>query len=574
MEADISESVASQSSVSPVVNNDDVTSQDLLKTKQVRKQLIEEFIKKHDLTEKGKIKWREDVKYITPTTIQWAQKAQPNLTNLKSPVDYFYKYFDDTLFDTMVTYTNLYHLQNNTRFENTNIKEIKKFVGIHIIMGNLSYPRIRLYWDSKLCVNVVKNNMPYNRFSKLRTHIHFTDANQPNETDKFWKVRVLYDKIRHRCMQLSLETNLSIDEQIIPFKGQLSVKQYIKGKPCPWGIKLYALCGSSGLLYDFILYQGPTTEINSLHQQVFGQSAAVVIKLTERITNPNHQLYFDNYFSNYQLLQWLQNRYIYASCTARADRFAKPPLLSDKQIAKKERGFSQEIISADGQVIMTRWLDNKCVTMASNFQSKGEEDTCKRWSKIEKKYLMLPRPEVIKQYNASMGGVDKLDFLISLYRTFIRSKKWTLRMFTHALDLACCNAWLEYREEAKFLNIAQKDTFDLFHFRLYIAEELIYSGQTVKKPGRPSSTDNSPHSSPTPSKKRCQEYRPIKEIRLDGIGHFPDFDDKPTHSQTRCKFPNCAGKTHIFCKKCKIHLCIQKKIVSYCTTQSNVNKFK
>lgn len=106
-------------------------------------------MKKHDLTEKRKVTCREDVKYITPTTIQWAQKGQSNLTHLKSPVDYFYKYFDDTLFDTMVTYTNLYYLQN-TRFENTNIKELKKIVGIHIIMGNLSYPRIQLYWDSKL----------------------------------------------------------------------------------------------------------------------------------------------------------------------------------------------------------------------------------------------------------------------------------------------------------------------------------------------------------------------------------------------------------------------------------------
>lgn len=189
----------------------------------------------------------------------------------------------------MVTYTNLHHLQNNTCFENTNIKEIKKIVGIHIIMGNQSYPSIRVYWDSKLCVNVAKDNMSYNRFSKLRTHIHFSDANQPKETDKFWKECIL-DKIRHRCMQLSLKTKLSIDEQIIPFKGQLSVKQYLKGKPGPWGIKLYALCGSTGLLYNFVLYKGPATELNSLHQEDFRQSAAVVIKLTERITNPNHQL--------------------------------------------------------------------------------------------------------------------------------------------------------------------------------------------------------------------------------------------------------------------------------------------
>lgn len=92
-------------------------------------------------------------------------------------------------------------------------------------------------------------------------------------------------------------------------------------------------------------------------------------------------------------------------------------------------------------------------------------------------------------------------------------------------------------------------------FRLYI-EKLINNGHTVKKPGRPPLTDNSPRSNPTASKRMWQEYRPITqwtEVRLDGIGQFPDFDDKPTHSQTSCKFPNCAGK-HIFCIKC-----LQKK---------------
>ncbi|XP_072401110.1 uncharacterized protein [Diabrotica undecimpunctata] len=79
-----------------------------------------------------------------------------------------------------------------------------------------------------------------------------------------------------------------------------------------------------------------------------------------------------------------------------------------------------------------------------------------------------------------------------------------------------------------------------------IIEALIYCGQMGKKVGRPSSTDNSPSSSPPPGKKWCQEYGPIREVRLDGIGHFPDFDDKPTHSQTRCKLPKCAGKHTFF----------------------------
>lgn len=40
------------------------------------------------------------------------------------------------------------------------------------------------------------------------------------------------------------------------------------------------------------------------------------------------------------------------------------------------------------------------------------------------------------------------------------------------------------------INIAQKDTLDLFQIRLYMTEELICSEKIVEKPGRPSSIDN------------------------------------------------------------------------------------
>lgn len=119
---------------------------------------------------------------------------------------------------------------------------------------------------------------------------------------------------------------------MVPFKGRLNVKQYVANKPKPWGIKIFALCGSSGLIYDFLIYQGGTTELDKTNLQVFGSAASVVLKLSERIAVPNVQLFFDNYFSNYNLLQMLRHKniYIYAACTARADRFSKPPLLSIK----------------------------------------------------------------------------------------------------------------------------------------------------------------------------------------------------------------------------------------------------
>ncbi|CAH1226770.1 unnamed protein product [Diabrotica balteata] len=58
LEAEFSESVTSQSSASHVVNNDDTTSQDLLKSKLGRKQLKRSYLRTHDLTEKSKITWQ------------------------------------------------------------------------------------------------------------------------------------------------------------------------------------------------------------------------------------------------------------------------------------------------------------------------------------------------------------------------------------------------------------------------------------------------------------------------------------------------------------------------------------
>ena len=43
---------------------------------------------------------------------------------------------------------------------------------------------------------------------------------------------------------------IAVDESVISFKGQVGFKQYLKGKPRPWGIKAFALADSTnGCLY-------------------------------------------------------------------------------------------------------------------------------------------------------------------------------------------------------------------------------------------------------------------------------------------------------------------------------------
>ena len=59
--------------------------------------------------------------------------------------------------------------------------------------------------------------------------------------------------------EVEVEEYSSVDEPIIPIKGQSSLKQYVTNKPHKWGIKLSACTGSSGIVYDFEMYVGKGT---------------------------------------------------------------------------------------------------------------------------------------------------------------------------------------------------------------------------------------------------------------------------------------------------------------------------
>ncbi|KAL3229423.1 hypothetical protein MRX96_023606 [Rhipicephalus microplus] len=101
------------------------------------------------------------------------------------------------------------------------------------------------------------------------------------------------------------------------------------------------------------------------------------------------------------------------------------------------------------------------------------EGTCRRWSKEEREKVDVPQPHCIKIYNKNMGGVDLADRYVSYYRTKIRTKKWTIRVFSHFLDLAVENAWIEYRNDCKLMDVAAKNILDQFEFKNRVAETLI-----------------------------------------------------------------------------------------------------
>ena len=145
-------------------------------------------------------------------------------------------------------------------------EELKKFLGISIIMGNLKFPRLRMYWQSKYRVPIIRETMARSRFLFIHANLAATSGEEPmNNINKYWKVHLVVEIVRNGCRALEPEKYNSIEEQMIPFHGSCPARQYIKNKPSPVDIKSFVHYGKSGKAYDFELYQGAGTGISAEH---------------------------------------------------------------------------------------------------------------------------------------------------------------------------------------------------------------------------------------------------------------------------------------------------------------------
>lgn len=161
-----------------------------------------------------------------------------------------------------------------------------------------------------------------------------------------------------------------------------------------------------------------------------------------------------------------------------------------------------------------------------------------------------------------MGGVDLLDSFLGRYHITIKSRKWYIRIFFHLLDLAVINAWIVYKNNAINDKVAKKDIMNLGMFRNELAYVLCNKGIENKR-GRPS---NSSLEQELQAKKKRAQSKPIpsNDIRMDGVGHWPDVG-----VSLRCKYPQCTGYTTISCSKCGINLCLNKNNNCFTTFHTN-----
>uniref|UniRef100_A0A8C1MEY7 PiggyBac transposable element-derived protein domain-containing protein n=1 Tax=Cyprinus carpio TaxID=7962 RepID=A0A8C1MEY7_CYPCA len=252
--------------------------------------------------------------------------------SVQTPFMYWKRLFTDQMIEHITEHTNQYSVQQTGTSINTTVAEMEDFLSILLYMGVFEFPSLEDYWACESRFPPVADTMSVKRFKVLRRNFHFNDNFQmEGYTDRFHKIRPLFDMLREQCLLIPPTYKQSVDEVMVAYKGTRAgkLRQYIKNKPDNRGFKIFCCASSIGIIHDFILYQGATTFFNiqkeehaHLGLEDLSLGAKVVSILCNTITHKEATVvFYDNFFNSFDWVKTLHtNLGLRSVGTVRANR--------------------------------------------------------------------------------------------------------------------------------------------------------------------------------------------------------------------------------------------------------------
>ncbi|GFX54741.1 piggyBac transposable element-derived protein 4 [Trichonephila clavipes] len=169
-------------------------------------------------------------------------------------------------------------------------------------------PTNEQYWSKRHSISTpfLSKVMSYRRFNLIYPFFHFSDNETfVTETHECPKLSKIWPALKYLTILfkevLTPDRDVTIDENLMLFKGRLGWKQYMPLTRSRFGIKRYMLCESkSGYVWSLIIYTGKGTLFDEKYKHMC-MSSQVVMTLMEPLPNKGHFLTTDNFYSSPEL---------------------------------------------------------------------------------------------------------------------------------------------------------------------------------------------------------------------------------------------------------------------------------
>ena len=221
--------------------------------------------------------------------------------NPESLIDAVKLFTGDEFFTFLFDESNRYYHQNIERFKtysksikwrDITVPEIKKFLGLILFMGQVRKDRRDEYWTTDPCTEMpfFSKTKSRDRFRQLWRAWHFNNNEEiTDQSVRLMKVGPVINYFVEKFINIyKPKQHVSLDEGIIPWRGQLFFRVHNAGKLIKYGILVRILSESdTGYICNFEIYAAQGLRLIETIQTIVSP-----------YTDVWHHLYMDNYYNS------------------------------------------------------------------------------------------------------------------------------------------------------------------------------------------------------------------------------------------------------------------------------------
>ncbi|CAF4946948.1 unnamed protein product [Pieris macdunnoughi] len=178
----------------------------------------------------------------------------------------------------------------------TDSNEVRALIGILTLIAAMKENHLpsRELFDFTFCGNRYRSTMPNERFDFLINCLRFDDKykrEQRRLTDVYAPFRDMWDLFITACQENQKPScYLTIDEQLLGFRGRCPFRIYIPNKPNKYGVKIEMLVdNSTKYMVDAEPYLGSFTKTDGLNVLTKGKAT---LRITARAYPEDRNSYF------------------------------------------------------------------------------------------------------------------------------------------------------------------------------------------------------------------------------------------------------------------------------------------
>lgn len=423
----------------------------------------------------GNYKWKSEPirnhtsKTVSKNLVHARQRTKNDALNVVMPLKCFEVFFPETIFLIVLEHTNAeifqqrksYKNQGSSTLKDLDMVELRALLGIFILAGAKqdNHMNIKTLHDPTISGERYRALFSGERQHFLMNCLRFDNRETREvrqESDRLAPIRDIWDILIERCIS-SYEPGpyLTIDEQLVPFRGHCRFRMYIPNKPAKYGMKIVMMCdGGTNYMCNAIPYLGKgTTPAGKPSADYF------VEKLVEPVRTSGRNITTDNWFTSIPLAKYLLDQKLTTIGTIRKNKPELPQEFINPKFENRSPNTSLFLFSNDLTAVSFAPKKNKLVTLISTMH---DDDAVNARSQ---------KPEIICCYNQTKGAVDAFDQCLTRTSCIRRSRRWPMCFFYNMLNIAAYNSYVVYLHNFFKMNNKTKP-LSRFQFLLSIADEL------------------------------------------------------------------------------------------------------